>query len=220
VRRDGRLLAWLGLAGALAAIAIGARAAGGKPDPDTFFHYSFLVSALIQYAVVVGLVLLIGRGLPRRDYLALRRPILPPLRTLGLAALALLAIYASLVVTALFVRPSEEQGLLPDGWNSHAVGPFVASVIAVTVVAPIAEELTYRGAGFALLRGYGERWAVLVTALLFALGHGLLEAFVPLVVFGVVVALLRSRTGSVLPGMLVHATFNGVAVAFSVLHAG
>jgi len=38
--------------------------------------------------------------------------------------------------------------------------------------------------------------------------------------FGVAVGWLRERTGSVYPGMLLHATFNGVALLVSVAGAG
>ena len=51
--------------------------------------------------------------------------------------------------------PTEEQGLVPDGWDSSRAGAFVAFFLAVTFLAPSVEELTYRGLGFSLLRPYG-----------------------------------------------------------------
>ena len=47
---------------------------------------------------------------------------------------------------------------------------------------------------------------------LFGLAHGLVEALLVLVAFGIALAWLRDRTDSVLPGMLVHAFFNGAAL--------
>ena len=47
--------------------------------------------------------------------------------------------------------------------------------------------------------------------------HGLLDALLMLVPFGIALAVLRDRTDSVYPGMVVHALFNGAALAFSVL---
>jgi len=43
------------------------------------------------------------------------------------------------------------------------------------------------------------------------------EALLVLVPFGIALAWLRDRTGSVLPGMLVHAIFNGAALAVIVV---
>jgi sodium transport system permease protein len=55
-----------------------------------------------------------------------------------------------------------------------------------------------------------------VTGLLFGLSHGLVQALPVLSAFGFGLAWLRSRTGSVYPGMLVHATFNALALALAV----
>jgi membrane protease YdiL (CAAX protease family) len=43
------------------------------------------------------------------------------------------------------------------------------------------------------------------------------EALLVLVPFGIALAWLRDRTRSVIPGMTVHALFNGLALGFSVL---
>jgi len=48
----------------------------------------------------------------------------------------------------------------------------------------------------------------LVVGLAFALVHGLIGGFPPLLVFGVGLAYLRSRTDSIYPCMLLHASFN------------
>ena len=62
----------------------------------------------------------------------------------------------------------------------------------------------YRGAGMTLLARYGAPVAVVVTAVAFGLGHGLLLALAALVYFGRREALLRLQTESVYPCMLVH----------------
>ena len=85
----------------------------------------------------------------------------------------------------------------------------------IAVVAPLVEELTFRGLGFAVLARYGAVAAIVVTAVAFAAAHGLVEGFPALFVFGLAIATLRWRTRSVYPGMLFHACFNGVALAFA-----
>jgi membrane protease YdiL (CAAX protease family) len=82
----------------------------------------------------------------------------------------------------------------------------------VVVAAPLVEELTFRGVGFTLLARFGTVAAVVGTAIAFAADHGLVEGFPALFVFGLAVALVRVRTGSIYPGMLLHATFNALAL--------
>src|SRR5207302_761978 len=60
-------------------------------------------------------------------------------------------------------------------------------------------------------------YAAAAVAAIFGLAHGLLEALLVLVPFGIALAWLRDRTTSVYPGMVVHGIFNGVALAAAVL---
>ena len=82
----------------------------------------------------------------------------------------------------IFLKAGEEQGLVPDGWDSSRAAPFVANFVVVALVAPFVEELTYRGLGFAAVRdAYGVTAAIVVTALAFGLAHGLFAALPVLV---------------------------------------
>ena len=137
-------------------------------------------------------------------------------RLLLTATFCLLAIWAASAALAPFLDASDEQGLVPDGWDSSRAGAFVAFFLVVAVLAPVVEELTYRGLGFTLLAPYGTWVAILATGLLFGLAHGLVAGLPVLTFFGIVVAWLRSRTGSVYPSMLLHGVFNGTALLLSV----
>ena len=94
---------------------------------------------------------------------------------------------------------------------------FVLNLVALAIVGPIAEELTFRGLGFYLLQRYGQTPAIVVIGITFGLWHGLVEALPVLVVFGVGLAFLRSRTNSIYPGMILHATFNATALLAAVI---
>ena len=111
---------------------------------------------------------------------------------------------------------TEEQGLVPDEWDSSRAAPFIAFFLAVTLLAPFVEELTYRGLGFSLFSPYGVVLAIVATGVLFGLAHGLLIGLPVLTFFGIVVGWLRAKTGSVYPGILLHAAFNGIALLVSV----
>ena len=115
-----------------------------------------------------------------------------------------------------FVDAGEEQGLVPEEWQPDRARQFAANAVVVAGVAPIVEELTYRGLGFSLLLRFGHPAAIVLVGIAFGLGHGLFVALPILIVFGIGLAFLRSRTGSVYPAILLHAAFNGMALALSV----
>jgi membrane protease YdiL (CAAX protease family) len=224
-RHPGRLVAWLGFVLALTALNYAGRfAAEDTLDDDIAYQWASSIGIVVQFGLMLGVLLLIAIHLPKREVFALRRP-QSWKRALGLAAASLVVIYVgSLVYTGLLsligdFDPTEEQGLVPDEWDSSRAAPFVAFFLAVTLLAPVVEELTYRGLGFSLFRPYGLALAVVSTGVLFGLTHGLLVGLPVLAFFGVVVGWLRARTDSVYPGMLLHATFNGVALLVSVLVA-
>jgi membrane protease YdiL (CAAX protease family) len=214
-----RLAGWLVFALAFAALGYSARFSGGAEPKDVAYKYSSSIDAVVQYGLILGILLLIAIGLPKREMFALRRPHSWP-RALGYTGLALLAIWGAAAVLSPVLRGgTHEQGLVPDNWEPQHVGAFVVFFAAVTVLAPVVEELTYRGLGFTLLFPYGRWTAILTTGVLFGLAHGLLIALPVLVIFGIAVAWVRDRTDSVYPGMLLHGTFNGVALLASVLVA-
>ena len=224
-RHPGRLLAWLVFVLGLTALNYAGRFAAEDTPDDIAYQWTSSIGVVVQFGLMLGVLLLIAKGLPKRELFALRRP-RSWKRALGLAAAALVAIYvASLAYTGLLsllgdFDPTEEQGLVPDGWDSSRAAPFIAFFLAVTILAPIVEELTYRGLGFSLISPYGVVLAIVGTGLLFGLTHGLLVGLPVLAFFGIVVGWLRAKTDSVYPGMLLHATFNAVALLVAVSGAG
>jgi uncharacterized protein len=220
-RRPGRLAAWLAFVVALALLAYGARLGDSSTPDDLAYRYSSSVAALVQYGLMLGILLLIARGLPRREVFALRAPASWG-RALGLAALALLTIYIAAFayerVISLFGdwSPTEEQGLVPSGWDSSRAGAFVAFFVVVTFVAPAVEELTYRGLGITLLEPWGVGLSIVVSGVLFGAAHGLVVALPILTIFGIVNGVLRVRTASIFPPMALHAAFNGIALIVAV----
>jgi membrane protease YdiL (CAAX protease family) len=207
----GRLTAWFFLVGALIALAYGTRASGGKPPKDAVYHWNLAIGGLVEYAIVLAVVLAIASGGGTRRLLALRRPTSWP-RAAGLAAAVLIVIYVVAVPLDRVLHAGREQGLTPSGWEGHRAAAFVV----IALVAPVVEELTFRGLGYSLLEPYGRMTAIAGVGLAFGLAHGLVEGLPILVVFGASLAWLRSRTDSVYPGMLLHATFNSIALVVSV----
>lgn len=207
-----RLALWLFFTGAFAALNLLARSEGTRPDDDVVYQYSFGIGSLAGYAVLFSLVLALTIGLPRREVLALRRPESWG-RALGLALGALVLIFIGAALALSLTDAGDEQNLTPEGWDSSRAGAYALSFVAVVFVAPITEELLYRGLGISLLLARaGAPMAVGVTALLFGLGHGLLLSLAAFVWFGIVIAVLRLRTDSIYPAFVVHCTFNALGM--------
>jgi membrane protease YdiL (CAAX protease family) len=217
-----RLAFWALFVGLIAALNYYGRFAGGSgatrgTSQQEVYSYSTFAGGTILYAVWLGIVLLIV--VDRFDLLALQRPRRWG-KALGLAAGVVVAIYLWEVVVSLIPlpeTPGQEQGITNVHWEPAHAGAFAANFVLFALIAPFVEELTFRGEGQSLLRFLGRTPSILLVGLAFGLAHGLLEALLVLVPFGVALAWLRDRTNSVFPGMLVHAVFNATALAFIVV---
>ena len=89
----------------------------------------------------------------------------------------------------------------------------VIVILIVVVGAPLIEELLYRGLILRSLDGrINDVLAVVVSAVWFALAHLQGIQWPGLFVFGVVLAVLKHRTGRLGMGVLTHAAFNATTV--------
>jgi membrane protease YdiL (CAAX protease family) len=217
-----RLAFWAFFVGLIGLINYAARFVGGGSGSKGVSHqevysYSTFVGGTILYAVWLGIVLLIV--IDRFDLLALQ----PPKgwgRALALGVLVIVAIFVwEKVITYLPLpeSPGKEQGITNVRWEPAHAGAFAANFVLFALIAPFVEELTFRGSGQSLLRFLGRWPSILLVGVAFGLAHGLLEALLVLVPFGIALAWLRDRTDSVYPGMLVHAFFNAAALVFIVI---
>lgn len=211
-RTRGRLVAWLSFVLVIAALGYASQAADGDVPDDFVYRYSAAIFGLIQFVLFFGVLLLIALRAPKRELFGLRRPASWP-RAIGYMAAGLGLIWALSFALSPFLDAGEEQGLVPEEWDPDRLGPYLAFAAVATIAAPIVEELTFRGLGFALLEPYGKWVAILGTGILFGVWHGLIVALPVLAAFGLVLSWLRWATGSVYPSMVLHAIFNGIAIA-------
>lgn len=90
----------------------------------------------------------------------------------------------------------------------------VFGIIAIAIMAPVVEELLFRGAieGYLLQKRKSPKTAIFLSALIFGIIH-VNPAQVPFAFcIGVVFGWLYYRTGSVIPGMVGHFMNNSIAV--------
>ncbi len=104
--------------------------------------------------------------------------------------------------------------------TSGSVSAIVIWYLGYAILAPLTEEIIFRGILYpALRRHWDPQPTMIFTALLFALVH---NEFTPWwliykIVFGYVNAYLVEKTGSIVPGLISHLLINGTAVLFLIL---
>jgi membrane protease YdiL (CAAX protease family) len=206
-----KLVAWWILVGALSVLAYSASFADGDPPNDVLYRYDSAILGVVLYGVIAGILLAIASGLDLRKAFGLRRPASWP-AAIGWSFGLLVAFFAIAAALEPVLGGGEEQGLDPSGWRSDRAFAFVLNAIVIAGVAPVVEELMYRGIGFTLLAPLGINGAIVVIGIAFALSHGLIRAFPVLFLIGAGLAYLRWRTGSIYPAIILHACFNGIGL--------
>lgn len=84
-------------------------------------------------------------------------------------------------------------------------------VIGACIVAPLAEEIIFRGYLYpAMKRFTGPYLAAVVTGIIFGVMHGEIWVVVPLSLFGIILAALYEWSGSIYTCILTHCIFNSV----------
>ena len=209
------LTLWTGFVVLFATLSYSLRFTEGKPPKDILYRWTTVESTLIQFAVI-GLIVYGIAGLGRRrQLLALRRPT-SWRRAFGIAmGIGVMMLVLSYALGPL-LNPGREQGVTPDTWRPDHAAAYVANGLVICVVAPFVEELTFRGLGYSLLARFGKWTAIILVGIAFGLAHGLVQAFPFLAALGAGLAYLRSRVDSVYPGMIVHGTFNAIALSVAV----
>ncbi len=94
---------------------------------------------------------------------------------------------------------------------------FILLILAIVVIAPIGEELLFRGFLQQILE---QSWndttrSILVTALVFAVIHMNAYWFIQIYFLGILLGFLAWKTKSVIPSLILHSVNNGLALTFA-----
>ncbi len=166
-------------------------------------------------------ILLLGvrfSGLPYREIFPLK-----PFHWLVVPALLISLVSLQFFMNEISLRV--DTLLPPPGWFMELFARLFesdkgiwAGVLRVVILAPIVEELIFRGVIFSgFQRIYSAIWAIFFSALLFALFHLNPWQLGPTFLLGLLLGFVRLRTGSLLAAIFTHALHNGM-IFLSVLH--
>jgi membrane protease YdiL (CAAX protease family) len=105
--------------------------------------------------------------------------------------------------------PDAPQDLVRIFAETKSPAVIAGMIVVACVLAPVSEELVFRAGLFRYIRQkLGRRPALLVSGLLFGALHGSWTGFMPLAVFGMILAIIYEATGSLRVPILIHALFN------------
>jgi membrane protease YdiL (CAAX protease family) len=174
----------------------------------------------VQDLALIGSALVLARLLdppPTPDKFGLRLTALRP--AIGWTLVSWFAFFAFATVWGLALGITEQDDLPDELGVDGSTAALVAVSLLVCVVAPISEELFFRGFCFtALRRALGMLPAAALTGIIFGaihLGGTDIEFIVPLMVFGFLLCLLYVWTDSLLPCIVLHALNNALALGVS-----
>ena len=230
--RGPRWPTWMGLVAVPAAlilatigglIVFGVSAAFGgdiaDPGPAENLGATF-VQDIVFVATALGFAAMVGR--PRPEDFGLRLPRFWPAVGWSVLTYVVVAIVAVAASTALGVEEEEQDNVLEDlGIETGSAWVYVAAFV-VCVMAPLCEELLFRGFVFPALRPkLGLVGAAFVSGAIFGGIHITnyvgepaklaIASVITLVTLGTLFALLYWKTGSLLPCIALHAINNSIA---------
>lgn len=179
-----------------------------------FSTFVAALTYLVALAIVIGVPYFWKRRTSRKD-LGLDR--LPRWLDIMLAPAGFIVyLIGSGVVVGLVTQ------LVPgfDGDQAQELGftnlsqsyQYVLAFATLVIVAPVAEEVLFRGYLYGKLRRIVPIWvAILVTSILFGVVHGQWNVGLDVFVLSLVMCSLREITGGIWTGILLHMIKNGLA---------
>jgi sodium transport system permease protein len=177
------------------------------------------VVTLIAFIATPALIMAIVLTRNPRKTLLLR---MPKPSALSMAILLAFAIHPAGValaegVKALYPVGADMGAQMREMGTIIGQAPSLWSVLFVLAIMPaICEELAFRGFILSGLRHVGRKWtAILISAVLFGAAHGVWQQSLTACVLGLVIGYLAVQSGSLLPGLLFHAIYNGLSLSLA-----
>ena len=182
----------------------------------------FAVVLLPQYLVAMPVAALMLRQTPRitADKQTLGAGVLAVILVICLAVMYVGSIVGNIVTS---IIETVVNGEMTDFLDELLTGADILATVAASVVlAPIAEELFYRKLVIDRMGVYGERAAVIVSALIFGLAHGNLDQFFYAFGLGLVLGYVYLKTRRIIYTIGLHMIINligGVLLPLAYSHA-
>ena len=184
-----------------------------------------LINAGVTFLLFVGLPLLFC-GLFRLKILS--SILLYPPRLMAVIAGVLLgvAVWMFIYEIEVFALSENRMEVLKEVFDSMKIElqqiPLSLKILCLALAPAVCEEFTFRGFLMSSFRKHSPVWlAILVTGVLFGLFHVfvrdalMFERLLPSSLMGVLLGFVCVKTGSVIPGMILHTIHNGLLISMA-----
>ena len=183
---------------------------------------SLVANSAVYLCLIMGILGVIGfRGLSPGEIFGLQPRLFGKAALSGLLWLVItypLILAAQLLIQKLFGADDDSQQIVHYFLEHPDARHRIAVIVMAVVVAPVAEEIIFRGYLYGVVRRYGGRVpAIMVSSLLFAAIHVHIPSLLGLGVLAVILCLLYERTGSLWATITMHAAFNASTLVMLVL---
>lgn len=172
----------------------------------------------IALVFVIGLPWLVVKSKTSRADIGLTRlPSWTDILITPAGLIVYLILSSALMVLAVYLLPNFNINQVQDtGFQQlSARYEYILAFVTLVIIAPIAEEILFRGYLYGKLKKFFPVWvAVLATSLLFGALHGAWNLAIDTFALSLVLCMLRESTGNILASILLHMTKNGIAFYF------
>jgi uncharacterized protein len=198
----------------------------GMPDPTTMDPTEYALGLFFGASVLVFVVLLllmylqIYRSLNPAEMFGLRQ--LTVWSALGNALLWLIGVAFCMGTLTYLISvyafdgkwfDESQQDVVETFNKSSSIGVKALLACAAIIIAPLTEEIVFRGFLYGVIKRFSDRWfAAIFTALIFAAVHQHVGSLFPLFLLGFGLALAYEVTGCLLVPVFMHAIFNATSV--------
>ncbi len=138
--------------------------------------------------------------------------------SLSVQGMSIVFIFSAMYVLNLLIEQAGIPNTMEDTFIAMSRNPF--GILSIALLAPILEELLFRGAIQGVLqRALGKPWmAILISSLIFGIVH-MNPAQIPFAfLLGMMFGWLYYRTGSLLPGIIGHVLNNSIATVSMIVY--
>ncbi len=183
---------------------------------------AIIANSIVYSSLILAIFGVIGfQGKSAIDIFGLEPSRLPKAAGTGLLWLLItypLILAAQGLVQKIFGSADDSQ-MIVKYFLDHPDFKHRAAVIFMAVImAPVAEEVIFRGYFYGVIRSYGGRLpALLTSSLLFAAIHVHLPSLLGLGILAIILCLVYERTGSLWASMTMHAAFNASTIVVLIL---
>ncbi len=198
-------------------VGIGSLVVRAIDGTDTESASAILIFGTFFHVTCIAVFLGFQQFLPANDRIPLSTAAVSWFAATGVAVYAFLAVLPVLYGgTLIWIQILETIGISPQ--HQDVVETFRAAdsplliagmIFLVVILAPISEEIIFRGCLYRFLKNYLPVWgSIAISSILFSLMHQNSMGLIALALLGALLCLVYERTGSLKAPILLHAVFN------------